>query len=209
MFESIKEWFSFRKKKEEETLKNLVEAEEPETEEPEPEIVENITPEIEKKETIDYGQYEELASKIDKLSSDLSEHDKAVKMKFDILELNTETITHLIRGLKAFEKLPGIEAQVIERTKQELYMHRSRLYEQEVLSTINEMVLRNEPTFASNITEKLIPKSIGSKQTLYKILKKLVEKDALRKLQYGKFIKYVPSEIMAEKEATPENNTQS
>jgi hypothetical protein len=127
-------------------------------------------------------------------------------MKFDILELNTEAITHLIKGLKAFEKLPGIETKVIERTKQELYIHRNKLYEQEVLNTINDMVLRNEPTFANNITERLIPRTIGSKQTLYKILKRLVEKDTLRKLQYGKFVKYVPSEMIVEKESKPKDN---
>jgi len=150
--------------------------------------------------------YERLNSKMDKMLSALDEHDKTVKMNFDMLELNTETMTHLIKGLKAFEKLPGIEAKVIERTRQELYVHRNKLYEQEVLNTINEMVLRNEPTFASNITERLIPRTMGSKQTLYKILKRLVEKDALRKLEYGKFIKYVPSEIITEKETKPKDN---
>ena len=150
--------------------------------------------------------YERLDSKIDKILSTLNEHDVSVKMKFDMLELNTETMTHLIKGLKAFEKLSGIETKVIERTRQELYVHRNKLYEQEVLNTINDMVLRNEPTFASNITERLIPRTIGSKQTLYKVLKKLIEKDALRKMEYGKFIKYVPSEMITEKETKPKDN---
>jgi len=137
--------------------------------------------------------------KLDEIDNKMAKEETLISVsnKVDQLRPELEVINNAINSLK-MTQLPGLDQKIIEKTKQQLYLQRNRIYQEELIKAIRDMVLSHEQPFFNNIVNKV--SNIMSRPTVWKNLKKLVAKGDIVKRDFERFTLFLPFDMLSEEQ---------